>query len=88
LKEVLFTLTLGWHPLKILVFIVGITNEFILGLDILCAYDAAVDLGPQTLHLAEEEVLLGTSGAGRQPSSLVVASDQVIPSQCREVLMA
>jgi hypothetical protein len=57
LKEVLLILTLGWPPLKIWVFIVNITNEF-LGLDILFSYDVAVDLGPGTLHLAEEEVLL------------------------------
>jgi hypothetical protein len=58
LKEVFLTLTLGWHPLKILVLIVNITNKFILGLDVLDMYNASVDLGRQTLHLAEEEVSL------------------------------
>jgi hypothetical protein len=37
--------TLGWCPLKILVFVVSITNDFILGLDVLRAYGASVDLG-------------------------------------------
>jgi hypothetical protein len=60
LKEVFLTLTLGQRPLKIWIFITNITNEFILGLDILHAYDTSVDLGLQTLHLAEEP----------QPSSL------------------
>jgi hypothetical protein len=53
LKEVFLTLTLGRRPLKILVFVANITNEFILGLDVLRAYDASVDIGCQTLHLAE-----------------------------------
>jgi hypothetical protein len=56
LKEVFLTMTLGRRPLKILVFVTNITNEFILGLDILHTYDASVGLGHQTLHLAEEEV--------------------------------
>jgi hypothetical protein len=43
LKEVCLTLTLGWHPLKTWVFVADITKEFILGLDIPCAYDALVD---------------------------------------------
>jgi hypothetical protein len=33
------------------------TNEFTLRMDILRAYDAAVDIGRQTLRLPEEEVL-------------------------------
>jgi hypothetical protein len=56
LKEVFLTLTLGQRSLNIWVLIANITNEFILGLDILRAYDAYVDLGCQMLHLAEEEV--------------------------------
>jgi hypothetical protein len=48
LKEVLLTLTLGRHPPRMWV-IADITNELILGLDILCAYDASVDIGRQTL---------------------------------------
>jgi hypothetical protein len=48
------TLTQGRRPLKIWVFIANITDEFILGLDILPAYDASVDLGHQILGLREE----------------------------------
>jgi hypothetical protein len=51
LKAVVLTLTLGWHPLKIWVFI----TEFIWGLDILHAYDASAELGRQILRLAGEE---------------------------------
>jgi hypothetical protein len=47
LKEVFLILTLGCRPLKIWVFVANITNELILGLDILHTYDASVDLGRQ-----------------------------------------
>jgi hypothetical protein len=43
---------------EIWVFVVSITKKFILGLDILHAYDASVALGRQTLSLADEEVSL------------------------------
>jgi hypothetical protein len=87
-KKVSLTLTLGRHPIKIWVFVANITNELILGLDILRACDASVDLGRQTLHLAEDEIPLWSPGAVRRPSSLVVASDQVIPAQCEGPVMA
>jgi hypothetical protein len=85
--NVFLTLTLGRRPLKILVFVADIT-EFILGLDILRAYDASVDIGRQTLCLAEEEVSLWSPGAGFRPSSLVVAKDQVIPARCDGIILA
>jgi hypothetical protein len=53
-----------------------------LGPDILRPYDAYVDLGRQTLRLAGEEVSLWSPEAGLRPSSLVVASDQLIHVQC------
>jgi hypothetical protein len=65
------------------VFVVNIINGFILGLDILRAYDAAVDLGHQTLRLAEEVIITQP-----RPSSLVVTKDQVIPAQCEGIVMA
>jgi hypothetical protein len=46
-----------------------------LGLDILRAYDASVDIGRQTLRLAEEEIPLWSPGVGPRPSSLVVAKE-------------
>jgi hypothetical protein len=87
IKEVFLTLTLGRRPLKIWVFVADITNEFILGLDILCAYDATVDIGCQTLRLAEE-VSLWSPGARPRPSKLTVEKDQVIPAQCERTFMA
>jgi hypothetical protein len=79
LKEVFLTLTL-----KIWVFVTNITNEFILELR---AYDASVNVGRQTLRLAEEELSLWRSGAGPRPSRLLVVKDQVIPAQCEGIVM-
>jgi hypothetical protein len=45
MKKVSLTLTLGQRPLNISVFVADITDELILGLDVLRAYDASVDIG-------------------------------------------
>jgi hypothetical protein len=45
LKETLIELTLGWRALRIWMRIMEVTEEFILGSDVLRAYDATVDLG-------------------------------------------
>jgi uncharacterized protein (DUF1684 family) len=45
LKEAVVELTLGRETLRIWVFVAEITDEFILGLDVLQAYDASVDVG-------------------------------------------
>jgi hypothetical protein len=87
-KEVFLTLTLGRRPLKIWGFVANITNELILGLDILRAYDASVDLGRQTLRLAGEEISLWSPGEGPRPSSVVMAKDQVMTAKCEGILMA
>jgi hypothetical protein len=88
LKEALLTLTPGRHPLKIWVSVTDITNELILGLNVLRAYDASVDIGLQTLRLAEEEVSLWSPGVRPRPSNLVVAEDQVISAQGEGIVMA
>jgi hypothetical protein len=41
-------------PTENLGFVADVTNEFILGLDIIRSYDASVDIGHQTLRLAED----------------------------------
>jgi hypothetical protein len=82
IKEVFLTLNLGQSPLKIRVFIADIT-EFILGLDILRAYDASVDTGCQHCP-AEEGVSLWSPGVGPRPFSLVVAK----PAQRGGIIMA
>jgi hypothetical protein len=84
LKEVLLTQILGRCPLKMWDFVADIRDELILGLDILRAYDASVDIGRQNLRLAAEE----EPRAGPRPSSLVVAKDHVKPAQCEGIVMA
>jgi hypothetical protein len=88
LKEAFVTLTLWRRPLGIWVFVADITNELILGLDVLRAHDASVDLGRQMLPLGEEEVSLWSPSLDPQPSCLVVGDNQVIPAQCERVVMA
>jgi hypothetical protein len=40
------------------VFVISITNEFILGLDVMHAHDASVDLRRRVLQLSDEELPL------------------------------
>jgi hypothetical protein len=55
-KVALVKLTLGQWALKIWVLVADITDEFILGLDMLRAYDASVDVGRHVLRLGQEEM--------------------------------
>lgn len=59
LEEAFVTLTPGRCPLKTLVFVANITNEFTLALDVLCAHNAGMDLKHLVLRLHKEEVPLG-----------------------------
>jgi hypothetical protein len=78
---------MGQRALKIWIFVSNITNEFVSGLDIQRPYDLSVNLGLQTLRLAEEEVSLWSPGAGPWPSRLVVANDLVISAHFEGVVM-
>jgi hypothetical protein len=53
-KEALVDLTLGRCALNIWVFIADITDDFILGMDVLRAYDALVDVKHDALRLGGE----------------------------------
>jgi hypothetical protein len=55
-REALVELTLGQRALKFWVFVADITDEFVLGLDNLRAYEASVDVGRHVLRLGQEEV--------------------------------
>jgi predicted aspartyl protease len=79
-KEVL-TVNLGRRSLKIWVLVASTTNKFILGLDILRAYGASVDVGRQTLRLVEERVSLWSPEMGLQPFSLVDPSLEARPPE-------
>jgi hypothetical protein len=70
------------------VFVANITDELTYGLDKLRTYDASVYIGRQKLRLTEEELSLCSTGAGPRTSSLVVAKEHVIPTQCKGIVMA
>jgi hypothetical protein len=69
---------LGKRPLKFWAFVADIKNEFILGLDILRAHDASVDIGSLTLRLAGEEISLWSPGDDK---------DKVMTAKCEGILM-
>jgi len=68
------------------VFTAEVTDEFILGLDVLWAYDASVDLGRHLLRLGQE-VTLYRSGAQSTSSRLSPVCDEVIPARCEKLVM-
>ena len=80
LNEALVKLTLGLPALRIWVFVVEVTDEFILGLDVLRAYNASVDLGHHLLQLGQEEVTLWRPGAQRNSARLSLAGVEMIPA--------
>jgi hypothetical protein len=69
-------------------FVAEITDEFILGLDVLRAYNASMDVGHYLLRLGQEEVILWKPGVQPISSRLSLVSDEVIPAQCERVVMA
>jgi hypothetical protein len=87
LKETLVQLTLGWSAFQIWVFVTEITDEFILGLDVLRACDASVHLGPHVPRLGLEVFLWGP-GARPRTFRLTLASNEVILALCEKVVTA
>jgi hypothetical protein len=69
------------------VFVANITNKFIFRLDFQPSCGVFINLGCETLRLAEEVVLLWSPRAEPRPSSLVVANDLVIPAKSEDVVM-
>jgi hypothetical protein len=55
-KEARVELTIGRRTMRSWVFVTDIKDDFILGLDILRAYDTSVDLGRRVLRLGQDEV--------------------------------
>jgi predicted aspartyl protease len=55
-KEARVELTIGRRTLRSWVFVADITDDFILGLDIVRAYDASVDIERRVLQLGRDEV--------------------------------
>jgi hypothetical protein len=55
-KEAHVELTMGRHTLRSWVFVADIKDDFNLGLDILRAHDASVDIGRRVIRLGQDEV--------------------------------
>jgi predicted aspartyl protease len=55
-KEARVELTIGRHTLRSWVFVADIADDFILGLDLLRAFNASVDIGRRVLQLSRDEV--------------------------------
>jgi hypothetical protein len=53
-------------------------DKFILGLDVLQAYNASVDLGCHLLRLGQEEVTLWRPGTQPKSARLLLVVDEVI----------
>ena len=87
LKEAFVELTLERRALRIWVFVAEVMDEFILGLDVLRAYDAPMDLG-HLLRLGQEEVTLWKPGAQPKSARLSLAGDELILARCERVVMA
>ena len=86
--EALVELTLGWRALRIWVFVAEVTDELILHLDVLWAYDTSVDLGRNLLRLGQEEVMLWRPGTQPKSTRLCLVGDEVILARCKRVVMA
>jgi hypothetical protein len=88
LKEALVDLTPGQRALSFCVFVADVTDKFILGLNVLRAYDASVNLGRHLLRLGQEEVTLWRPAAQPKSARLSLVGDEVIPAQCERMVMA
>ena len=86
-KEALVELTLGRRALRIWVFVAEVTDVFILGLYMLRAYEASVDLGRYLLRLGQEEVTLWRPGAQPNSTRLRLVGDEVISARCERAVM-
>ena len=69
-------------------FVTEVTDVLILGLDVLRAYDASVDLGRNLLRLGQEGVSLWRPGAQPKSTRLCLVGDEVILARCERVVMA
>jgi hypothetical protein len=81
LKEPLVTMTLEQHPLTTWASVAKITHKFILGLDIMHAHDASVDLRCHVLWLGDE-VPLWQPGARLCSTPCMKGSSDVAAARC------
>jgi hypothetical protein len=69
------------------VFVAEATDEFMLRLHVLRAYNVSVDLRRHMPQLGQEEVTLWKPGAQSASSRFSPVCDEVIPAVCEKVLM-
>jgi hypothetical protein len=68
------------------IFAAEITDEFVLGLDVLHEHNVSVDLGPCVLQLGEEEVVVWQPGACPCSFPYANGSNEVIEGWCGRVM--
>lgn len=82
MKETFVKLTLGQRPITTWVFAANITYEFILGLDVMLAHDASLDLTHHLLRLGDEEVPLRHSEARQRPTPCMKGNSELAATRC------
>jgi hypothetical protein len=87
MREAHVELTLGRRPVRIWMLVADITDELILGLDVLRACNASVDVGRRVLRIGRE-VSLCNRRARPRSSRLTLLDDEVIPARCERVVLA
>jgi hypothetical protein len=70
--ESLVEQTLWRRALGIRVFVAEITDEFFLGLDVVRAYDASVDIGRHLQRLGQEKVTLWRLGDAKLKEGIII----------------
>ena len=68
-------------------FVAEVTDQLILGLDVLWACDTSVDLGRHLLLLGQEVAIIWRSAAQSTSSRLSPVRDEVIAARCEKVVM-
>jgi len=84
MMEALVEPNMGRRPLMICVFVEDITDEYILGLEVLWDYDMSVDLEHHLLRLDHVGVMVWRTGAQPKFSRISLVGNEMVPAQCGE----
>jgi hypothetical protein len=87
MREAHVELNLWRRPVRIWVLVADITDELILGLDVLRACNVLVDVGRHVLRIGREEVSLWNPRARPRSSRLTFLNDEVISARCERVVL-
>jgi hypothetical protein len=85
MKEVLVKLIMGRRPLIKWVCVANITEEFILGLNVMYSHDAIVDLRRCMLHMGDDEVPLWSSWVPPSSTPYTMGNSKVAAARCAGV---